>query len=108
MAQAKFGKYNTRVLANEATGAPRVCAIQAASGSVDAATTEATSILRGDAGRIIAATRMTTVFQERPRPPLTEAKPVQALSSATPAAFSTKYSIPASVFLSYACGAYRT
>ena len=71
-------------------GAPCRWAIQAASGSVAADASEATSIFTGLAGMIIAAMRMTTVFHDRPRPPMRSARPVQVLITATPTAFSTK------------------
>ena len=95
------------MVASDADGAPLKCTIHDASGSIDAATSDAASILRGVAGRIMAATRITTVFHDKPRPLLTAARPVKVLSSATAAAFSTTYSSPASVFRACASGAYR-
>ena len=92
----------TNVFTRDGTGMPRRCAIQMPSGSIDAATTDATSILRGVAGRIIDPTRMTIVFHETC--PIAAVVTVRAceLTSATKIAFSTMNSRPTSAFV---CGA---
>src|SRR5215467_8441371 len=96
------------VLASEAIGAPLRCAIHAASGSIAADTSAAASIRRGVAGTTIAAIRITTVFHDKPRPPLSAAKFVVTLMKATAAAFTTTYHSPAAALRSALPDAYRT
>src|SRR5204862_5098821 len=98
---------STKVFTTDGTSMPRRWANHTASGSIDAATSEAASILRGVAGRIIDATRMATVVHDRCIASI-DGIAVDVLSVAMPTAFSTRYSRPASVLVCALCGAYRT
>jgi hypothetical protein len=97
--------YSTRMLPSDGIGAPRRCAIHTASGSVAAAIIEAASIRPGVTGRIIAATRITTVFHDRPRSSGDAPRCVQVLNNATIAALRTKYTRPALDFRCNVSGA---
>src|SRR5262245_12515624 len=89
-AHAKFGRNDTTTVLNDTAGAPRRCVIQMATGYVAAEILAAARICRGEAGRTIAPMRMTTVFQERPTPPLNDVNPLHVFRRATAAAFNTK------------------
>src|SRR6187397_2863484 len=98
----------TSVCMTDGTGSPRRCASHTASGSIDAATSDVISIFRGVAGMIMAPTRITMVLHDRYPGAWSALVLVQVLSSATPIAFTTKYTRPRLAFTSAAGGAYRT
>ena len=100
---------NTNVSTTDGTGRPRRCMSQTASGSIDAATSEVASILRGVVGMIIDETRMTTMFHDSCRPDESVIAVLDAvLISATATAFTTKNKRPMSVFVWDVWRAYRT
>ena len=96
-----MGEYKIIVFTNEETGNPRRCAIQTASGSIDAATSDAINVLRGVLGMIIEETRMTIVIHDRCPPGSRAGTLLVVLSRATPTAFNTMYPRPTSIFSSH-------
>src|SRR5258705_5788763 len=95
----------TKVFTNEGTGRPRRCASQTPSGSIDAATSDAASILRGVDGAIIAAMRMMIGVHDRCSSVCVVGAVTQVVSIAMKIAFRTRYQSPASDFFWQVCGA---
>jgi hypothetical protein len=103
-----LGENKINVCIKEGTGNPRRCAIHTASGSMDAAASDASNILRGVLGMIIEETRMTIVIHDTYPSGVRLGTLVLVLRRATPTAFSNMYQRPASVFTCTDCFVYRT
>src|ERR1700682_4257199 len=82
-------------------GNPRMYTIQATSGSIDAATSEAASIGSGFAGAIIEKTRIRTAVHETQGPSGMRPPIAGVLSNATPTALAIRYPSPATAFASH-------
>src|SRR4051812_11757191 len=91
--------YSTRVFSSDGTGTPRRCATQTPTGSIDAATIDAASILYGLVGMIIDDTRMTMMFHDSSPPLSIVGVRAHVFSSETPIALAIMYKRPTSVFV---------
>src|SRR5262245_18515800 len=93
---------------NVGVGRPPRCATQVASGSIEAATSDAMSIRRGVVGEIIEKTRIRFVIHDRLMPGATDnGGAMKLLRIAMPIALPIMYPSPAVVFVSGVCGAKR-